>query len=334
MPFVVDIDRDRLEQGIKNYFDPAISSSEMKQIAPVAMEDAARFDARTVRATLQKRGYRPQNIGRYCYRPFDTRWLYWEPETKLLDEKRPDYFQQVFGGNIFLAAVQQNRKEFDPPLVATSLCSLHVIERGANLFPMLTRPVGQRSLLDENDSDSPRPNLSPAAADYLEIIGASDTPECLFYHALAILHAPRYRVENTGALRQDWPRIPLPETYDALKVSAALGKQIAALLDTETPVSGVTSAHGVLPLSSRWKKNSMPTIRLSAQQPIDGRMNIQSRLSPKTREANPLTRRRCIHAARDEDQECSRNTIRVLLLPVRLRQTVPSVRRHPKEPFR
>ena len=240
--FVVDVDRARLEQRIQKYFDPAISNAEMKQIAPVAVEDAARFDALSTRAYLQKRGYQPQNIVRFCYRPFDTRWLYWEPETKLLDEKRPDYFQQVFVGNIYLAAVQQNRKEFDPPLVATSLCSLHIIERGANLFPMFIRPVGQRSLLDEGDNNASRPNLSPAAFEYLEIIEATDTPDSLFYHTLAVLHAPRYRMENTGALRQDWPRIPLPATREALNASANLGKQIVALLDTETSVPGVTTS--------------------------------------------------------------------------------------------
>jgi hypothetical protein len=62
----------------------------------------------------------------------------------------------------------------------------------------------------------------------------------LFYHALAVLHAPEYRVENSGALRQDWPRVPLPKSREALLVSAKLGRQVAALLDTETPVDGVT----------------------------------------------------------------------------------------------
>ena len=32
------------------------------------------------------------------YRPFDTRWLYWEPETKLLDEKRSEYFSACRNG--------------------------------------------------------------------------------------------------------------------------------------------------------------------------------------------------------------------------------------------
>ena len=62
----------------------------------------------------------------------------------------------------------------------------------------------------------------------------------LFHHTLAVLHAPAYREENAGALRQDWPRVPLPGSRDALLASAALGRQIAALLDTETDVPGVT----------------------------------------------------------------------------------------------
>ena len=44
-----------------------------------------------------------------------------------------------------------------------------------------------------------------------------------------------------GALRQDWARIPLPDRRETLIASASLGRQIAALLDPETPVPGVTS---------------------------------------------------------------------------------------------
>jgi very-short-patch-repair endonuclease len=71
--------------------------------------------------------------------------------------------------------------------------------------------------------------------------GEVDTQILLFYHAIAIMHAPTYRTENAGALRQDWPRIPLPATKEALIASAELGRQIAALLDTEQAVNGVTS---------------------------------------------------------------------------------------------
>ena len=76
--------------------------------------------------------------------------------------------------------------------------------------------------------------------------------EDLFHHVLATLHDPAYREANAGALRMGWPRIPLTAwpagevdgKFDgapaALAASAALGRKLAALLDPETPVPGVT----------------------------------------------------------------------------------------------
>ena len=76
------------------------------------------------------------------------------------------------------------------------------------------------------------------------------TVEDLFHHALAVLHDPAYREANAGALRMEWPRIPLPGwpdgsgdgAADELAASAARGRDLAALLDTDTPVPGVTKA--------------------------------------------------------------------------------------------
>jgi len=57
-----------------------------------------------------------------------------------------------------------------------------------------------------------------------------------------MMHSPIYAAENSGALRQDWPRIPLPATGDILHTSASLGQQLAALLDPESLVPPVAAA--------------------------------------------------------------------------------------------
>jgi len=229
---VVDIDREKLLARMDAYFDPRISSQEMAQIAPRAMEDSARFSARQTRRYLLKRGFKPEYVVRFSYRPFDLRWLYWEPETKLLDEKRAEYFPHVVEGNIWLSAVQHNRKEFDPPLVSSRLCCRHMIERGANMFSLLLK--SDHSLLDAHETSGPRPNLSAQAGEYLEhlSVGAAD----LFHHVMAVLYAPAFSAENASGLRNDWPRIPLPATKRALLASAALGRDLAALLDPEAAV--------------------------------------------------------------------------------------------------
>ena len=70
--------------------------------------------------------------------------------------------------------------------------------------------------------------------------------EDLFYHVIAVLHDPAYREANAGALRMEWPRIPLPGWPDgdadaeALVASAARGRELARLLDPDAPVPGVT----------------------------------------------------------------------------------------------
>jgi hypothetical protein len=232
---VVDIDKDRLIRRMEQYFDPAVSHEEMRTIAPTAMADASRFQAEPTRNYLLKRGFKRQNVVPYCYRPFDFRWLYWEPETKLLDEKRSQSIPQMFESNLWLTATQQNRKDFDPPIATRRLSSLHLIERGANLFPMYL--MSDATLLQKHDLE---PNISAPGVAYLDHVRGR--PPDAFHHVVAILHSLRYREENSSALRQDWPRMPMPASSETLKGSAALGGEIVALLDPEQPVLGVTAS--------------------------------------------------------------------------------------------
>ncbi len=245
--FLVDVDLDRLKARIADYFDPKLSHEDIARRYPVAMTDAARFEARRVRDGLLKRGG-PNEGGfiRFAYRPFDIRWLYWEKDTKLLDEKRANYRPHVFEGNLWLSAARYLRKEATEPqaYVTSHMGSLHLIERGAHLFPAWLRDDD----LGGNGVGTHRANLSEAAHCYLRYLclGVED----LFHHVLATLHDPAYREANAGALRMGWPRIPLPGWPDGvdegaveeLARSAARGRELAVLLDPDTPVPGVTQA--------------------------------------------------------------------------------------------
>jgi hypothetical protein len=94
---------------------------------------------------------------------------------------------------------------------------------------------------------APTANLSPAARAYLAALRIPnpdvdpDTAGLVWMHALAIGYSPAYLSENADGIRQDWPRIPLPSSRKALLASAALGRKVAALLDTESLVQGVTT---------------------------------------------------------------------------------------------
>jgi hypothetical protein len=154
---VVDIDRERLIDRMKEYFDPKLSDADIRTIMPGAMAETARFDAKKTRRYLVGRGFKPEKVVRYCYRPFDNRWLYWEPETKLLDEKRSEYFPNLFEGNIFLFTTGRTRKgEAEPPLPIRALNDLNCMDSGARGFALYLKSTGG-TLLSKTTT---KPNLS------------------------------------------------------------------------------------------------------------------------------------------------------------------------------
>ncbi|MXY18688.1 MAG: N-6 DNA methylase, partial [Synechococcus sp. SB0664_bin_36] len=257
--FLVEVDLDRLRARVADYFNPALSHEDIARRYPGVMKKTARFDAHAVRDMLLKRGG-PNEAGfvRFAYRPFDNRWLYWEAETKLLDEKRADYWPHVFKGNLWISSSKREiQSDFTHGLSVSHLAGWKLGFWGIHLFPARLREEG----ITNPNGQARRPNLSIAAQKYLTALGVS--VEDLFYHVLAVLHDPAYREANAGALRMGWPRIPLPgwPKGDAegaaveLARSAAHGRQLAALLDPDVPVPGVTQA----PLRPEMKVVAVPS---------------------------------------------------------------------------
>ena len=181
---------------------------------------------------------------RYAYRPFDIRWLYWGANGELLDRPRPEYKQHTFGGNMWLEARQkESREDFSRGTLVHHLSD----NFGNGLSTFYPAWLREEGMALDGGGEQRRPNLSDAAQRYLDRLGLG--VEDLFHHALAVLHDPSYREANAGALRMEWPRIPLPgwpdgdtpEAAEELAASAARGRELAALLDSETPVPGVTT---------------------------------------------------------------------------------------------
>ena len=244
--FLVDIDLDRLRTRIADYFDAGLSHEQIARRYPEAMNSTARFDARVVRDTLLTRGG-PDEHGfiRFAYRPFDSRWLYWEKDTKLLDEKRPGYRPHVFEGNLWLGSSKREiQADFTHGTLVHDLANWKYGFWGVHLFPAWLAGDSRGSTRGTACSA----NLTATAQRYLERLGLGVGD--LFHHVLAVMHDSAYREDNAGAFRMGWPRIPLPGWPDGeadgaaatLAGSAARGRELAALLDPETPVLGVTQA--------------------------------------------------------------------------------------------
>ena len=243
--FLIDIDLDRLRERITDYFDPDVSHEEIARRYPVAMKSSSGFvvrDARLVRDALLARGG-PTDAGfvRYAYRPFDNRWLYWDAGRGLLGRPSSEYRPQAFEGNLLIEAREREaREDFSRGTLIRGLAD-NFGNGFSNFFPMWLRDG-----IGSDGNSSRRPNLSGTAQRYLDRLGIG--VEDLFHYILATLHDSAYREANSGALRMEWPRIPLPGWPDgkgegvaeALTWSAVRGRELARLLDPDTPAPGVT----------------------------------------------------------------------------------------------
>ena len=179
--FLVDTDLDRLKARVGDYFDATLSHEEIARRYPAVIKTTARFDARTVRGSLLKRGG-PDETGfiRFAYRPFDNRWLYWEKDTKLLDEKRADYRPHVFEGNVWLVLQNKARPDLSPPLVISHIGDLNQMNSGVYCVPAFLVDDGLKT--DDNLRQR-RPNLSGPAQAYLKRLDASVMD--LIHHAVS-----------------------------------------------------------------------------------------------------------------------------------------------------
>lgn len=239
-----------LMERIQRYLDPTISWSEYKVSSDaVLIDDYVDFPAAAVRErALLSLKFSVAMVYPYAVRPFDNQYCYWSEFRPLWRRHRPDFATQVKTKQNFLVTRVKggNRDEGSPLSFISGFCDYHYLPPNASAFPLgLTQQ--KTSGVQEDWFTGVTANLSASARTYLSTLGLPnpdtdrDTAELIWLHALAIGYSPAYLSDNADGIRENWPRIPLPESRAALLASAALGRQVAALLDTEAPVSGVTS---------------------------------------------------------------------------------------------
>jgi len=255
-------DREKLLARVAKYFDSKASWEELQAVIPELAKNYARFDARQARAKLlSTEPLRNENVRRVLVRPMDDRWCYYTGVRPIWTETRPTYVRQCWPGNASL--VSRRKGSADPegaPFFFASILGMqHSMHTDAYYIPLRLAATridrradrgaqGYRTLPGtELESERIVANLSPPARAYLASLGLLDPDsdqkiaELIWFHALAIGYSPAYLTKNADGIKQDWPRIPLPKAKDLLLASAALGRQVAVLLDTEAPVSGVTA---------------------------------------------------------------------------------------------
>jgi predicted helicase len=253
----IDFDREKLEERFREIAAHASDESFLRQ--KYRLEDSSGWSV----TKLSGLRYHAESVVKVLYRPFDIRWLYYDPSA--LGRARETTMRHMFAGrNLGLITLRINGTG-DNFVV---LCTRHIIEKGSlprgnySLFPLYLYPAA-----DELDASAGRrPNINPEFLKALaEKLGLSQsgphgmpqgvTPEDIFHYAYAVFHSPTYRTRYAEFLKIDFPRLPLTGNRDLFFRLAALGGDLVALhlmespklndLITEFPVKGTDTVEKV-----------------------------------------------------------------------------------------
>lgn len=251
-------DKARL-RALAAYLDPAKSDEEIAALEPKFMKSSGEFDAVRTRATLKgKVAYNEDKLSIYPFKPFDARVAYLDGSIHpLFSRPSPELLslRAIRENAFFITRDTADKADEGTPFYFSHLvCDYDSISGHARHFPILIPSFGLGKAKKRGTQDlfenGPKANLSDRAMEYLTDLGMLvsgsdiDKAAVLWLHALAIGYSPYYLIENKDGIKQDWPRVPLPNSKEVLTKSADLGGRVARLLDTQKGVPGVTS--GVL----------------------------------------------------------------------------------------
>jgi Type ISP C-terminal specificity domain/N-6 DNA Methylase len=238
------MDRESLAVRLAHYFDRELTWAQAQPLLGELANDAADYLARRTRAALLKAGekFSEEAIRRYALLPLDNRWCYWTDTRPLWNRARPDLATQVWPGNRALLSRTAGRRPNEgwPTYATTALSDHHFLDPNVVAMPFRWRST----ILGKTTVTA---NLSERARAYMRQVGIADADAnekvatLIWYHALAVCYSREWLAENGDAIHADFPRVPMPGRRDVLEHSAALGRQVADLLDPDVSVPGVTT---------------------------------------------------------------------------------------------
>jgi hypothetical protein len=277
------MDRSEISERMRAYYDAAVPFEEIQALHAGLTTDAASFDARTTRAQLQAKSlFSEENVRLFWFRPFDVRWAYIERLGGLWNRIRPELLVQAWPGNEFVLTRRHAPKAPDGAafLFSRYLADQHVMHTDAYFIPSRLSALGaspstqaQGTLVGsvQGGVSAGTANVSPEGRTYLSRLGIgnldadAESAALIWMHALAMGYSPAYLTENADGIRQDWPRIPLPDSKELLLASAALGRKVAVLLDKEAPFDVGA------PLGVPWVGQAPPLQRIAVPTRVDGK---------------------------------------------------------------
>ena len=175
-----------------------------------------------------------EKIVKCQWRGFDERYItYYQPLLKRGTDQY-DLMQYLLPGqgNVAICVARKSRKaEGDSSVFVTDkIIEAHTIEGGSGIgdyiFPLKINVTNTSN----DDPDDPKPavdsNINP---NFKKMLPYNASDDEIFYYIYGILFTPQFRREFRELLKDDFPRIPFPDTKESLVNIAQEGMRLAKI---------------------------------------------------------------------------------------------------------
>ena len=217
----IDFDREALAERMRRFFSAEGLSAGFRETYRVEDSSSYALLARRARTAFDAACIRP-----CLYRPFDVRWVYYQPGLT----SRPGWrvMRHLLAGPnraLLSSRMVYGAAPWRDAFVTQTLSEFGVMAarpgNSAPAFPLWAYP---------REGGRREPNLQPAfLAALRERVGSAATPEDAFGYLYAVLHASTYRERYQALLKMDYARVPLTSDRERFVELARIGGGLVRL---------------------------------------------------------------------------------------------------------
>lgn len=215
--FIIDQSKKILSERIGAFLENSISENELKN-----KYDLGKNYAKWVIDNKKKIENNHINIVPIDYRPFDTRYTYFD--KNLVWRTREQVMSNFINrNNIGLVLMRQSTDDtYNHVIVSSNIVDNRFMYSGKGItleIPLHLYPAQGEKI----------PNLNKEIWQKINEVVGEMSPENILDYIYAVLHSPNYRVKYKEFLKIDFPRVPYPENKDAFWKLVAFGTKLREL---------------------------------------------------------------------------------------------------------
>lgn len=224
---LIDFENEPLLNKVRRFSQSAYGDKRIQE--EIGFSVKAKWDAEGSKRTLRSEGISTKHVRMILYRPFDVRKIYYFPSLIDTPSQPVCRLLETSENLVLLSPKVKTTDDFNHVLVSRYRAEKKVCshDRATQMFPLWGKALmGQRELRQVN--------LTPQFMKALESLALGGkpqeaSPESAFHLIYSILHAEAYRERYGSALRNTYPRIPVPVTHELLEALLPLGANLVAL---------------------------------------------------------------------------------------------------------